>query len=187
MSMQADFQVIFFEQIVKKKKTPAELAATVAIWAAGWLLCAALIWLGFMFFQFFMLALLAAVGVIYGTFKLAARLNLEYEYSVTNGTLDIDKIINRADRKRMISVNVGELDRFGLYDPARQPAGRFDLVVNAAADVQAPDPIYAAAVRHPAKGRVLVIFQPNERILGAVKRALPPALQLQLRKGESAW
>ena len=38
------------------------------------------------------------------------RLNVEYEYLYVNGDLDIDKIMNRAKRKRMFSMNVSEME-----------------------------------------------------------------------------
>ena len=38
------------------------------------------------------------------------RLNVEYEYLFVNGDLDIDKIMNKAKRKRMFSANVNDLE-----------------------------------------------------------------------------
>ncbi len=168
---------IFCEEIVKKKKSPAEQAAVAAIWLVAWLLCVGLLYLGLQAPNFFMLLLLAAAGVAYGGFKLAARLNLEYEYSVTNGTLDIDVIVNRSSRRRLVSVELAEVDDFGPYDPARQRPEQFDSIVRAVANPAAQPPVMAARLRHPAKGRMLVVFQPGEKVLAAVQSALPRTLQ----------
>ncbi len=171
---------VFCEQIVKKRKTTAEKLAVALIWAGGWVLSMLLIFLGLYIFPgYFMLALLAAGFVVYFSMKLAFKLNLEYEYCVTNGLLDVDKIINRSDRKRLLSVEVNTFDRFEEFNPQKpeNDPKKFDLVVNAVADPQGSDAIYAATIRHPVKGRILLVFQPNEKILTTVKQALPRTLQ----------
>ena len=171
---------IFCEQIVKKKKNTAEKLTVGLIWLGGWVLCMLLIFLGLYIFPgYFMLALLAAGFVVYFSMKLAFKLNLEYEYCVTNGLLDVDKIINRSDRKRLLSVEVNTFDRFEEFNPQKpeNDPKRFDLVVNAVADPDGEDAIYAATIRHPVKGRILLMFQPNEKVLDTVKQALPRTLQ----------
>lgn len=171
---------IFCEQIVKKKKTTAEKLTVGLIWLGGWVLCMLLIFLGLYIFPgYFMLALLAAGFVVYFSMKLAFKLNLEYEYCVTNGLLDVDKIINRSDRKRLLSVEVNTFDRFEEFNPQKpeNDPKKFDLVVNAVADPDGEDAIYAATIRHPVKGRILLVFQPNEKVLDTVKQALPRTLQ----------
>ena len=54
---------------------------------------------------------------------------------------------------------------------------RYDKVVVAVADPMGEDPLYAAVLRHPAQGRMLIVFQPGEKVLAAVQRALPRNLQ----------
>ncbi len=170
---------IFCEQIVKKKKSTFEKLTVLLIWLAGWFVCVGLVLLGLSFPAYFMLALLAAAGVVFGVFKLTSRFNLEYEYSVTNGVLDVDKIINRSDRKRMISATINTFDRFEVYDDARMISekDRYDLTVTAVADPQGEDELYVAAFRHPVKGRVRIVFQPNQKVLDTVIAALPRHLQ----------
>ncbi len=171
---------IFCEQIVKKRKTTAEKLTVGLIWVGGWILCMLLIFVGlYVLSAYFMLALLAAGFVVYFSMKLAFKLNLEYEYCVTNGLLDVDKIINRSDRKRLLSVEVNTFDRFEEFDPQKpeNDPKKFDLVVNAVADPDGADAIYVATVRHPVKGRIMLVFQPNEKVLTTVKQALPRTLQ----------
>ena len=171
---------IFHEQIIKKKKTVAEKLTVVLIWGGGWAICMALIWLGLTVAAAYLpLLFLAAAGVVWGAIKLAARLNLEYEYCVTNGTLDIDTIINRNSRKRLISVEVSELDTFESFDPQKIDTKRFDKTVFAVGDVNSDLPLYCATLRHPVKGRVLIVFQPDERVLAAVKTSLNRTLRMQ--------
>ncbi len=173
---------IFCEQIVKKKKTTFEKLTVGLIWVGGWFLCMALIFLGLTVLpQFFYLMVLAGGLVVYFSVKLAFKLNLEYEYCITNGVLDIDKIINRSDRKRMISVEIKTFDRFEEFDPSKpeNDPQKFDSVVSAVSDPAGEDAIYAAVVRHPVKGRILIVFQPNEKVLNTVKQALPRTLLIR--------
>ena len=123
--------------------------------------------------------MLAAFGAAFGAFKLAAKWNLEYEYSVTNGVLDVDKIINRSDRKRLVSADVAAFDRFEVFRPdsAEFDLNRFDKVVTAVADPAGQDAVYAAVMRHPVHGRTLILFQPNEKVLTTVQKSLPRTLQ----------
>ena len=44
------------------------------------------------------------------------RLNVEYEYLFVNGDLDVDKIMSRAKRKRMFSMNVSEMELLAPSD-----------------------------------------------------------------------
>ena len=173
---------IFHEQIIKKKKTTAEKLTVGMIWLGGWVLCMLLVWLGLSVVPGFLLLLfLGAVGVVWGAIKLAARLNLEYEYCVTNGTLDIDTIVNRNSRKRMISAEVEDFDSFEPFDPQKTDPKRYDRTVIAVGDVNGPLPLYAATLRHPVKGRMLIVFQPDERVLGAVNACLNRTVKLQNR------
>ena len=56
-----------------------------------------------MIFPFPMLTMLVALGAGFGGYKLLTMRLLEYEYSLTNGFVAVDKIMNRSSRKRMTS------------------------------------------------------------------------------------
>lgn len=62
----------------------------------------------------FPVALIVPVVVIAAVVFLIRRLNVEYEYLYVNGDLDIDKIMNKAKRKRVFSANI---DNFELLAP----------------------------------------------------------------------
>ena len=83
----------FFEQIISIRKTGKSIAAIVGVWLLAFILC----FLLFLFsgylgaFSFLLIA-----GALYGAFKLSCLFNIEYEYIVTNGTMDIDNIISKS-------------------------------------------------------------------------------------------
>ena len=75
----------FFEQIIAVKKNGKAVAAIIGIWLAAFIVCFLLI----MFMGFLgTFSLLLAAGALLGAYKLCTRFNLEYEYIVTNGTME---------------------------------------------------------------------------------------------------
>ena len=93
----------FFEQIVKKKKSPAEWAIMV-----GTLVVAVVLLLAMLNIPILMampiLPTIIIVGIGYGGWWLITGQNMEFEYCVTNGDIDIDLIIAKRKRKRIVSV-----------------------------------------------------------------------------------
>ena len=103
---------VFFEQIIPIKKT----GKTVALFLGIWVLAALLSALVFVLLGSFSLIFIFGIG--YGTYILSSKLNVEYEYIITNGILDIDKITNKSSRKRMISVDLGGVTRLEKFNDA---------------------------------------------------------------------
>lgn len=56
-----------------------------------------------------------AVLVLAGGVWLLGNFNIEYEYILTNNDLDIDKVIGKRKRKRMISLDVSTAEAFAPY------------------------------------------------------------------------
>ncbi|NMA67438.1 MAG: hypothetical protein GX957_14595, partial [Clostridiaceae bacterium] len=50
------------------------------------------------------------VGLLYLAYWLITNRNIEFEYAITNGDIDIDKIINQRKRKRVFSGKVKEFE-----------------------------------------------------------------------------
>ena len=119
----------FFEQIVKKKKGAAEWAIiTAVVLAAAVLLLLALMYLG-------SLIIIAAAGIIYGAWWLATTQNVEFEYCITNGDIDVDKIVARRKRTRLVSVSGRKIRALAPYDP-QKPLGKFQRTVMVAPSLQ---------------------------------------------------
>lgn len=83
----------FVEQIVAKKKGAKEIAVI----AGTIFLIVVLVFVLFMFLGYF--SLVIDMLLIYGAWWLITSQNIEYEYSVTNGDIDIDQIIAQRKRK----------------------------------------------------------------------------------------
>ncbi|MBR7071942.1 MAG: hypothetical protein IKI29_07285 [Clostridia bacterium] len=158
----------FFEQIVAVRKTPKDWAAFIGIWLAALVLCGASVFLIGLLSSF---AFLLIAGVLYGAFKLSTRLSIEYEYIVTNGTMDIDKIIAKSSRKRQLSFELSAVERLERYHPDAKPVGNFSKTV-IACDENDPDAFFMV-VSEEKKGTRLLVFAPEERMQQAIVKSLP--------------
>lgn len=103
----------FFEQITAVKKSGKDIAAITGIWLLAFIICFLLVlFMGYLgSFSFLLIA-----GALFGAFKLSCRFNVEYEYIVTNGTMDIDKIINKSSRKRVLSFELATVSRLEKFN-----------------------------------------------------------------------
>ncbi len=163
----------FYEQIVRKRKSYAEVFLQTGIWVFGifiglWLLL-------FTFLNYHAIFMIVGILIILmwtGMYFLSRSMNIEYEYSVTNGDFDLDKIVGKAKRKRMVSFDCKNVERFGKYNPAQHQNLQYDKTVRAVS-CKPSDVEYFMVVRLPEGGRTLVVITPDERVLGAIQQFLP--------------
>ena len=157
----------FFEQIISIKKTGKTVAALIGIWLAAFVVCFLLFFTGF----FDMLTFLLIAGVLYGAFKLSGLLNIEYEYIVTNGTMDIDKITNKSSRKRVLSFELQTVSRIEKYNPSLlNSVNSKDVLI---ACNQDDKDAYLMVSSAEGKGTKYLVFAPDERLRGAIVKFVP--------------
>ena len=160
----------FFEQIIKKKKTAADWLLTLLIVLAAVVLLTA----AFIFAPSFFIILVFGIG--YGTWWLITNQNVEYEYCVTNGDIDIDQITARRKRKRLVSVPGRKIESLQPYDPSA-PLGKFDRRVMTASSLKA-EGLWCFTYHSKKNGHTFVVFQPDMRILPALYAGLPKLVQM---------
>ncbi len=165
----------FVEQIVVRKKTPAQILCAVLLMA----LASVLIVVLFLLLGQFMLILLFPIG--YGLWRLLSGMNIEYEYCITNGDVDIDRIVARRKRQRVVSVSLAKLESAGRYRAEEWQGRQLDRTVIAAPSTK-EDGLYCFSYRSKKKGYTLVIFQPDERVAAAFEHSLPRLLQKDWNK-----
>jgi len=95
---------MFIEKIVKKRKGIVDILLILLIVAAVIILS----YLSLLFVPQF--AMILMIAFFYLAYILISKLNIEYEYALTNGDLDIDMIISQKKRKRLLSVNCKDFD-----------------------------------------------------------------------------
>ncbi len=155
---------VFFEQLVKIKRTAAStLLLLLSLFFAA-AICVALFW----FSNLYPILIVGIVAVGYGEWKLLGYFHKEYEYIITNGTVDIDCIIGKNSRKRVISFECTDIQRIGRYNPKNPPvtdAGEKYICGNT-------DDAYFLLVKKQSR-KVLIVASLNEKMLGAIKESVP--------------
>jgi hypothetical protein len=157
---------VFNEQLVRRKTGMREAFIRGGLIAAVVLIgTLAMMMLG----QFFLI-ITAAAG--FGAWWVMSFLNIEYEYIFTNGELDIDVIYNRARRKRVLSVNMKEVELMAhINDPAH--ANTFLGAREVKACGAGPHGADTYAFIHTIGGkRTKVIIDPNEKMLKAISTVM---------------
>lgn len=155
---------IFFEQLVKVKRTPAKTA----LMALSVVAAAALAVLCFWLSEYYYILIFGVVAVIYGEWKLLGTFYKEYEYIITNGTIDVDCIIAKQSRKRIISFEATDILRIGKYNAAHPPV----TDANEKLILGNTDDAYFLLVKKPSK-KYLVVASLDPRMLDAIKNSLP--------------
>lgn len=162
------------EQLVEKKRTGADWAKMVLI-AVGALLLSSFIMFLAIFLMFFTL-IIPAVLILFGAVWLLSGMNVEYEYIITNNEMDIDKVIGRRKRKRMITLDLSNAEEFAAY-PSENDV-QADVTVHASSGLE-KDAHYLV-VNHSGYGKVNLIFNPNEKIREAIMQGIPNSLRIKI-------
>ncbi len=175
-----DMNDVFIERMVKKKFEGTDILILVGIAAGILVLSFAGFVLGFMVLAFPMLSLLVMAGAVFGGYKLISMRLLEYEYSLTNGFVTVDKIMNRASRKRMTSFECESCEDIGLYleNEERLKNRSFDQRVFATRFADRRDSWYMI-VQSKKTGKTLLVFNPDEELLEGIKKFIPRHLKFE--------
>lgn len=162
----------FIEQIIQKKKSGKEYAIIFGVIVLGLVLIVA----SWMFIPIFSVFVVAGVG--FGGWYLITEQSKEFEYSVTNGSIDVDMIIARRRRKRVVSVSGSKLEALLPYDPSHPVnAGAYQRIVMAAPSDR-EEGLWYFTYHSKKNGHTMVIFQPEQRVLQALYSGLNKLVQM---------
>lgn len=168
----------FHECLVTKKASGADIAKKVGIALLALILSAAVL---IFLMAIFPLNIFAAGGIFYAAYYLAGNFSVEYEYITTNDEMDIDKIIGKRKRKRLITAPVGKFERFGkLEDAPSLPNGYTTVLASDGTDTDD----YYCDFNHQSFGNVRIIFTPDEQTIENITEHLPNLLKAELRRSK---
>jgi len=157
--------VTYHEHILKRAKKPIDFALCIIAPIVG-VIVAYLVSFIFLFILPIMSFVIPAVWAlcIYLSFKFVMSRNVEFEYLLTDSDLDIDKIINKSRRKRMISVYRKEIIVMAPVGSKNLP-GDWETYtkIDASSSPNAPD-AYVLIVQQDS-GKKAIIFCPTETML----------------------
>ena len=175
---------ICVEQIVKKPTDGKVWTIRILIGLAmGVLLALSL----FVFFIIPIIGLAMAFGIFWGGFRLITNSDCEYEYIVTNGEIDVDKIIAQRKRVRLITAKAPTFEAFGEYTDNTPDTDSDVTVVNAVGvnESSAETKTYYADFKHASAGNVRLIFSPEERVVEAITPFLSSQLKYNMKKNNN--
>lgn len=109
------------------------------------------------------------------------KMQLEYEYIITGTVLDVDKIIARKKRQRIVSLDLKEISDIGVYD--KNSRADFESDIHAERDTSA-DGNYFIAFHHTALNNTRVVFTPDEKMFESLRNSVPRNFLRNLPKPE---
>lgn len=156
---------VFLEKIVRRKKTWSDYIIMGTLFTVCF-------FISIFLFYIFKAGILVDMVLFYGLFKLLKTRNIEFEYAVTNGELDIDKIIAEGKRKRIFSANCKEFDIIAKVSNERfNEVKNINKRIEAVSSLDSPDIYFLTA--HYNGEKTLVLFEPDERMIKSFKVYIP--------------
>lgn len=165
---------VFVEQLFRRKNRGSEQLIRGILIALCGLLAGMSILFSLQMFggRFLLLGVIIAAGLCYLAYYASSMLNIEFEYILTNGTFDVDSVINMKKRKRLASFECKDIDEFGVYDSNKS----YDCATKLMAANDDAENLYYFAIQSKDKGKLLLIVQPDEKMIEGLKKCLPRQL-----------
>ena len=166
----------FNEWIVKRKKTPQDYMS-IAITVMLSLMIIYGILLQFMVGKLMYLIPVELAVVIYVAYKIVASMNVEYEYFVTNGDLDIDRIVSKKRRKKLISIKLRDVEYFAPFEDEHIRVAE-DLsikkIIDASSSIDAPRLYFIIYYNNSEK--TCLLFEPTDEMIKNFAHYVPKSL-----------
>jgi len=173
----------FAEQLVKKHnstKDDMKRACIIIVAVTITVISILLIFMGFA------LAIVLPVCAIWAAWYFLRMLSVEYEYSCTNGILDIDKILGQSRRQNMLSIDVKTFTVYGKAGTCPEENQNDALTTFSALgmslmgeDDDAEE--YYAEFEHPEHGKCCLYFNPDSHFREALEPFLSRELKIKLK------
>ena len=161
---------IFTEYMVKRKKRPTDYVKVVfcIIIIIGVVLIMPVI------AQVGIILFFVCAGIIYLLYNIIISIKLEYEYTFTNGALDVDKIIAAKRRKRITSLNARSIEVMASVRSSEVDKYANDRSIKryyACTAVDDPDTYFV--IYSDDKKKYMLLFNPNNEIKDGFRRLNP--------------
>ncbi len=159
---------IFCEHIVKRKKQTVDRVLEM-------ILILVALYMSYIAFAMMMIlksfTLLVIVGIWYGAIYLIRRKDIEYEYTLTNNNLDIDRIFAKRSRKRITSIDLAKIDYIRPVEESDYEKNP-NLVDHSLCECKEDEKTYVLVF--PRDGKVhRVFFTPNNKMKLKMKKVNP--------------
>lgn len=159
----------FAEQVQKKNTTSKDIfikVITVVAVAALFGIC--LILAPIINFYLAVVGMFILMGGIYVIWYVFSSLEVEYEYSIVSGSITISKIIAKRKRKEIISFETSLIENIREYNSRDFDMDAYNKVFELCGNSE-KDKAYMMAINSKNHGKSLVIFNPNEKFINAMR------------------
>ena len=159
----------FIEQVVKRDKTAKNLAIKIIAVVLLFVIPLLFVFLArFISFYMALVGFFLFIAGLYIVWWVFTSQKVEYEYAVNGDSLDIAKVISLRRRKNVCRVNIKDIELLEVGDKSVRD-DHFRKVYEAAKNMSDTETNTYAVFSKPAYGRCLLVFNPNETILEAMK------------------
>lgn len=164
------------EQLVKKKITKRDMLIQ-----AGIVFLTVLFVLVFCLSGLIFIMIPVFLGGLFAAGFLFMRLNVEYEYTLLEQDLTIDRIRNRSGRRLVVWADVKTFDVFGpiAHPMMEEWKKRVQNVHDARGDTETTDGWFAVFPDQKGGGKNLLLFQPNEKLLQGLLKQVSKTVVLK--------
>ncbi len=163
---------VFVEYMVKRRMTGKDVAFSIFLVLVAVSLFVFCVFLAPAFLgELSFLGAIVGVAVVYLAYYLISNMNVEYEFIVTNGEIDVDKIVAKRKRQRLVTTNARIFEAFGNYNPLDHIDKNYTSRIFACESEYAPAKF--AVFTHVSLGKTLLVFTPDDRTVDALKKFIP--------------
>lgn len=157
----------FIEYMIQQKKSASVTLKKLAIYFAA-LIMSLIVSIVMLIFPSILIGFMpmAVVLIFFIAYRITTSFDIEFEYILTNGELDIDKITHKRRRKRLLTVHSKSFTCFakvGDKEHTEEENDTFAKVIDASAKSKNYDDYYAVFFKNGQK--VKLIFNPTQKMI----------------------
>ncbi len=166
----------FNEWIVKRKKTAQDyMSVIITVMVAIMALYGVAI--QFMLGKLVYFIPIEIAVVIYAAYKIIASMNVEYEYFATNGDLDIDRIVSKKRRKKLVSIKLRDVEYFAPFEDEHIRIAEdtsIKRIIDASSSIDAPRLHFVIYYNNSEK--TCLLFEPTDEMIENFSLYVPKSL-----------
>lgn len=158
---------IFAEHIVKKKKDFVDYLIIIVTILIAYVVAYIIISIAGPLFFAIGVAFVAGIGYI--GYRIITSRNIEYEYSLNNGDLEITKIVAKRKRQRIFLGNCRQFEKIDKVSSERYKSASKEVLskINASSSINSKDTYFF--ITNYNKERVMIYFEPDTKILELIR------------------
>src|SRR5574344_1683933 len=171
---------LFCEQLVKSKKTAQDILIIALMFSTFIIIPVLGFILGTLVNGYFIIVSIFLLAIdIYAVWYVVTGRNIEYEYSLTNGTMSVDRVMAKRRRKHLLKFDIKNIEDMCMVKDKEYDKDKYEKIIYAG-ETQLGENEYQALVYSPKYGNTLLVFSPDEKTLAAMKPYLKAQISIKL-------